>query len=963
MPLHLSTIGFCARRIVRILVGMYYAPVRITGCKRQPDAPILYVANHQDSLLDPVLVGTVARRNVRFLAKATLFDVPVVGTILRGLGMIPAYRPQDDPTQVRRNLEILDLAAQALADGSSVGIFPEGKSHDLPRIEQIKSGTARIAQKAVELGGNPLLVAIGMNFERKEGFRTALWIQVGEPLKIRELLSAHPHEKQAQRALTVEIESRLKQVALHLDDVQLLPLLEQLEHLVPHAGFKSPGPLGRLQMRKRIADALNHFYATDRPRAEAAAATVHAYAAELNAAGVRPDSPVMRFRRWRLTFRLLRDALLFCFGLIPALAGFLHHCVPYFLSRRLAMRFNDGKSTLALVRLATGLPLMLLTYVGVWFALRSHFLPWVAWAWVLAMPYCGFVALKKIRRLRRGGQSLWSQCKLSFGNEKIRVLRNSQEQVRKMVVQMADEYASISPPEPPLEKPWTGKRVRKYALRWALALTVAALVWTAYAHWKRSHAALALGGMELTTISEETLQSMLTGDEAILRQMLPTLESHGAEARKLAAEFASGKRTYYAQADNDELHQMLRRYVTTRTALVRMIWRYQKSDQIKTGPLHTRTFLCACTAGNALAMATLDFVDAFSSSSEAVKKLNEAEPAWEIPAGVFDTVLRSMASTTNRRALELSCEKYDDLNFNKFALHKDFLLFHSTIAQGRKRLASASGLLAGERMKQPLRDARDEGKELIYDMQTLVSTWMGDTKLREPGGPLIAKHQIAEVMPKLQPGDIVLERRNWYVSNAFLPGYWPHAALYIGTPEDLEKLGLRNDSRVSPHWDRYLKNDSAGHRCVIIESISEGVVFTSLEHSIGEADSAALLRPRLAPELIREAIAKAFSHVGKPYDFEFDFFSSDKLVCTELVYRAYDGPIRFTLKDIMGTRTLPAIEFVRKYSAERQHPHAQFEFIFCLQGDAAAKCAHFVDENAFLRTLSLPGNDLLLAAP
>src|SRR5688572_5166997 len=113
MPLHLSTLGCCARRLVRLLVGMYYAPVKFTGRECLPKGPVLFVANHQDSLLDPVLVGSLARREVRFLAKATLFDVPVLGPVIKSLGMIPAYRPQDDASQMKRNLEILDRAAEA----------------------------------------------------------------------------------------------------------------------------------------------------------------------------------------------------------------------------------------------------------------------------------------------------------------------------------------------------------------------------------------------------------------------------------------------------------------------------------------------------------------------------------------------------------------------------------------------------------------------------------------------------------------------------------------------------------------------------------------------------------------------------------------------------------------------------------------------------------------------------------
>ncbi len=961
MSLRLSTLGWCARRCVRTLVGMYYAPVRFTGRERLPQGPVLFVANHQDSLLDPVLVGSLAQRNVRFLAKATLFDAPVLGSIMRSLGMIPAYRSQDDASQMKRNLEILDRAAEALAAGHCVGIFPEGKSHDLPRIEQIKSGTARIAMKAVQLGAKPQLVAVGTNFERKESFRTALWVQAGEPLDLAEFLGAHPHEKQAQRALTAEIESRLKLVALHLDDPNLLPLLDQLEHLVPRPGLNTPGPLVRLQLRKRVAEAMNHFYAADRPRAEAAERGILAYAEALKAEGLQPGSPVMRYRRLRLALRLLRDTLAHLLGIVPALAGLMHHAVPYVISRHLSLRVSKcGRMTLALARLGIGLPLMILTYAGVWLALRSYFLPWVAWAWTLAMPFCGFLALRNLRKLRRGGQSLVAQARLCFQKEKLRSLRSRQDDVRRLVAGLAEEYAGVRPRPEPLEPHWTWPRVRKLALRWSVILVITAALWTGYAHWRRSRMALALGGMELTHVPADQLREMLTADEALLRELLPQIPPRLAEAEKLAAGFASGGRSYYSQADNDELRRLLRDYVTLRTVLVRMVWRYQRSYQVQDETLRARTFLCACTAGTALADVSLAFVEAFHNSGEAVKKLNEAEPAWDIPPGVFDTVRRSLCSITNRTALQEAGRRYGEIDWKALALTDGYAAFHDSIRECRRRLGDADHRLTAERLKQPLRDARDEGKDLIYGVQTLVSTWMGDTKLREPGSALISAAQLKELASRLQPGDIILERRNWYVSNAFLPGYWPHAALYVGKPEDLQQLGLHQDPRVQAHWAKYIRQDAKGHACVVLESISEGVTFTSLEHSVGEADSVALLRPRLTADQKREAIARAFSHAGKPYDFQFDFFSSDKLVCTELVYRAYDGTIRFPLKNILGTRTLPAIELVRKFAGERGTPDAQFEFVCCLCGDRDAGCARSVDEAGFVATLNLPGSDLLM---
>jgi hypothetical protein len=205
----------------------------------------------------------------------------------------------------------------------------------------------------------------------------------------------------------------------------------------------------------------------------------------------------------------------------------------------------------------------------------------------------------------------------------------------------------------------------------------------------------------------------------------------------------------------------------------------------------------------------------------------------------------------------------------------------------------------------------------------------------------------------------MLERRNWFLSNAFLPGYWPHSALYVGTMEDIKRLGLDQDPRVMKHWQQFVQRDEHGRERVIIEAVSEGVVFTALEHSVGEADAAAFLRPNIPPERIKEAIARAFNHVGKPYDFEFDFFSTDKLVCSELVYRAYDGDIRFPLVDVMGRKTLPPIEIVRQCVREREHGNLQFSFVAYLAGNEARGKAFFVGEKEFYETANRSGMDLL----
>src|SRR4051794_37710606 len=114
------------RSIVRSLVRIYYPKIEISARERIPkSSPVLLVANHANSLIDPVILGIAASRRVHFLAKAPLFEIPVFGTALRALGMVPAYRGSDDSKQVKNNLKSLSAASEFLQRDEAVGIFPE----------------------------------------------------------------------------------------------------------------------------------------------------------------------------------------------------------------------------------------------------------------------------------------------------------------------------------------------------------------------------------------------------------------------------------------------------------------------------------------------------------------------------------------------------------------------------------------------------------------------------------------------------------------------------------------------------------------------------------------------------------------------------------------------------------------------------------------------------------------------
>jgi len=425
----LASIGNGARWLVRKSLRLYYSRIEVEGRERLPvSGAVLFVANHPNSLMDPALIGYAVQRPVHFFAKAPLFEVPLFGALMHALGMVPAYRGQDDKASVRKNLETLEVGAKYLARGEAVGIFPEGKTHDREGLEQVRTGAARIAWPAVQGGAVVMIVPLGLNYECKEKFRSAIWVRVGEPIDAKSWLRARgEEERQAIRSLTEEIDRRLQQVVIHLHEERWQPFLSELEVLLPPEGHPALDPIAALRQRKRFADAMNQLLAADRPRAEVLAAAIEQHRAQLTAAGLTMQSPILGQSIARLTAHLFKETTGLLLGLGPALAGALHHLVPFLITRGLVQLVkHPGRATIAQNRLMIGLPLYGIWYAVVWWWLASQTRAWIAWLWTGVMPLCGIMALHYAGRMRHAGRVWRHEFKMLMRPKSWRRLRAEQ---------------------------------------------------------------------------------------------------------------------------------------------------------------------------------------------------------------------------------------------------------------------------------------------------------------------------------------------------------------------------------------------------------------------------------------------------------------------------------------------------------------------------------------------------------
>jgi 1-acyl-sn-glycerol-3-phosphate acyltransferase len=118
--------------------------LRVEGLESIPESgPLLVVGNH-DSHWDPVMVGVAARRHrqIRALAKSTLWDVRGLGPILNGMGQIPIERGAGDA-------QALSRAIESLQAGACIGVFPEG-TRSRGKVLRARSGVGRLALEVPE---------------------------------------------------------------------------------------------------------------------------------------------------------------------------------------------------------------------------------------------------------------------------------------------------------------------------------------------------------------------------------------------------------------------------------------------------------------------------------------------------------------------------------------------------------------------------------------------------------------------------------------------------------------------------------------------------------------------------------------------------------------------------------------------------------------------------------------------
>jgi Permuted papain-like amidase enzyme, YaeF/YiiX, C92 family len=434
-------------------------------------------------------------------------------------------------------------------------------------------------------------------------------------------------------------------------------------------------------------------------------------------------------------------------------------------------------------------------------------------------------------------------------------------------------------------------------------------------------------------------REQLTAATQTVIQLADYLEELKAQALSIYHPKVVAQRGYVTPSEELSIRQLQLSYWKARNALFELvfdIWRdIQRIDRAT-----PQQFLVALAAAAVLVDAARFLRETFHRDDVVRRKLDEPDPVYGIPSRLYDDVQKSLTDPYHAWYL-WQATRYYDQHHDEFqtAVHNDPTLapLVAIIDRLRDRLRPSLWMYVRTRLRvRGRRTARHIGRDIVgsgvYSVQEAVGRGMAHVQVRPGHMPNLPPTIRDQLVGLLRPGDVLVVRKEHAATNYFLPGYWPHAALFLGTSNDLVAHGIADHEYVRP---RIAQLEAATptmavlvpcdatwpagvpHPCVL-ESQKDGVKIRSVNSPLA-SDSVVVVRPLLEQSHIAAAMAQALMHEGKPYDFDFDFSRSHRLVCTGVIYRAYEGVggVQFDLERHVGRFALAAGDILRMALARR----------------------------------------------
>jgi 1-acyl-sn-glycerol-3-phosphate acyltransferase len=348
----------------RLIGNIFFREIVIEGRENLPaSGPLILASNHPNDLLDPLLTLFFNPTfRLRHIAKSTLFQVPLVGFILRRMRAIPVLRHKEAQGPIDYT-SFFNECVEALREGDAIVIFPEGGSSETSFIGPLKTGAARLHFLAREQGIDVPVIPMGINYEEGSIFRSSVLLLVAQPLDCSRFEALHASDPTAAiQALTAEIHRVLSDHVFQAEtfqDRELIILLEKV-YFESQRGHDWAERYRRLGEFKPRVTELRHCCSPEMVRLRRLVAR---YRRLVRLVGMRtgeiPATPMA--------------AILGATGSLLAYAGWIFNWIPYRIVQWLVGRRRLPRTDIATVTITWSLVTFPLVYLAEWLLIASIF--------------------------------------------------------------------------------------------------------------------------------------------------------------------------------------------------------------------------------------------------------------------------------------------------------------------------------------------------------------------------------------------------------------------------------------------------------------------------------------------------------------------------------------------------------------------------------------------------------------
>lgn len=198
----------------------YYKKLRFKGLENIPkNKAILFVSNHQNALIDALLIGAFTPREMHYLTRSNVFNNSIIRSLLASVNMLPIYRIRDGFETLSKNEAVFKKCHKILNNKGAILIFPEGNHNLQRRVRILSKGFIRIVFGAIEKNTELEIdiIPIGINYSCATQYSSKVSIYYGEPISVKHYLDNYD-KIESTIALKKEVSDQLKKLTTHIED-------------------------------------------------------------------------------------------------------------------------------------------------------------------------------------------------------------------------------------------------------------------------------------------------------------------------------------------------------------------------------------------------------------------------------------------------------------------------------------------------------------------------------------------------------------------------------------------------------------------------------------------------------------------------------------------------------------------------------------------------------------------------